>query len=45
MSELVKMVCPEMTVEQAAEEIEQLEQQGFRGVRLDIKNYAIFAED
>lgn len=44
MSELVKMVGPEMTVEEASKEIEELEQQGFRGVRLDIKNYAIFAE-
>lgn len=44
MSELVMMVGPEMTVKEAAEEIENLEHQGFRGLRLDIKNYAIFAE-
>ncbi len=44
MSELLKMVGPEMTVKEALEEIEQLEHEGFCGVRLDIKNYAIFAE-
>jgi len=44
MSELVKMVGPEMTVKEALDEIENLEEQGFRGVRLDIRNYAIFAE-
>lgn len=44
MSQLVESLDPHMTVKEVEEEIEALEEQGFTGLVLDIKNYAIFAE-